>query len=119
MTPVLYGLPNCDTCRKARQWLDREGVAHTFVDYRQQPIPGDTLKAWAAQVGWDKLINRSGTTWRNLLPNRKNPGTDAEYVLLVRDHPSLLRRPLAVIGDELLVGFTGGLYEKRFRVAKA
>ena len=116
---VLYGLTNCDTCKKARKWLEREGVAHQFIDYKREPIPGDTLKAWSKQVGWDMLINRSGTTWRDLLPNRKNPQTDAEYVLLVREYPSLVRRPVAMIDGEVMVGFTGGLYEKRFLAAKA
>lgn len=112
--PTLYGLDGCDTCKKARKWLEREGVAHEFVDYRKQPLSASQLKSWAAQLGWDKLINRSGTTWRGLPPNRKAPGTDAEYVLLVREYPSLVRRPVAVIGDALLVGFTNGLYEKQF-----
>ena len=113
--PILYGLTNCDTCKKARKWLEREGVAHQFIDYQLNPIPGDALKAWAKQIGWDKLINRSGTTWRGLPPNRKDPQTDAEYVLLVREYPSLVRRPVALIDGEVTVGFTGGLYEKRFR----
>ena len=112
--PTLYGLDGCDTCKKARKWLEREGVAHAFIDYRKQPLSAPQLKSWAAQLGWDKLINRSGTTWRGLPPNRKAPGTDAEYVLLVREYPSLVRRPVAVIGDALLVGFTNGLYEKQF-----
>jgi len=111
---VLYGLDGCDTCKKARKWLEREKIAHVFIDYKKQPVTGPMLKAWAAQVGWDRLINRSGTTWRGLPPNRKAPGTDAEYVLLVREYPSLVRRPMAVIGDALLVGFTNGLYEKQF-----
>lgn len=113
--PILYGLSNCDTCKKARKWLEREGVAHQFIDYKLNPVPGDTLKAWAAQLGWAQLINRSGTTWRGLPANRKDPQSDAEYVLLVREYPSLVRRPVALIGSELMVGFSGGLYEKRFR----
>lgn len=117
--PILYGLTNCDTCKKARNWLEREGVAYRFVDYKLNPIPGDALKAWAKQVGWDRLINRSGTTWRGLPPNRKNPQSDPEYVLLVREYPSLVRRPIAMVDDEILVGFTGGMYEKRFRVPGA
>ena len=112
--PILYGLTNCDTSKKARKWMERSGVAHQFVDYKLHPIPGDALKAWAAAVGWDKLINRSGTTWRGLPANRKEPGSDAEYVLLVREYPSIVRRPIAAIGGDIVVGFTNGLYEKRF-----
>ncbi len=113
-TPILHGLDNCDTCKKARKWLQVAGVEHQFIDYRKLPIPGATLKAWAAKLGWDVLINRSGTTWRALLPNRKNPGTDAEYVLLVRENPGLVRRPVVVIDDQVHVGFTHGMFEKLF-----
>jgi Spx/MgsR family transcriptional regulator len=113
-TPILYGLDNCDTCKKARKWLQQAAVAHQFIDYRKQPVPGDVLKSWAVKLGWEALINRSGTTWRALLPNRKNPGTDAEYVLLVRENPSLVRRPITVIGDAVHIGFTHGLFEKLF-----
>jgi Spx/MgsR family transcriptional regulator len=113
--PILYGLTSCDTCRKARKWLDREGVAYQFVDYREHAIPGEALKAWAKQIGWDKLINRSSTTWRELSPNRKDPQSDAEYVLLVREYPALVRRPVALLGSEVMIGFSGGQYEKRFR----
>ena len=117
--PILYGLESCDTCKKARKWLTREKVAHEFFDYRQHPLSANMLKSWAAQLGWDKLINRSGTTWRALPPNRKSPGTDAEYILLVREYPSLVRRPVTVIGERLLVGFTNGLYEKQFQTDAA
>ena len=112
------GPPDLLRRKKARKWLEREGVAHQFIDYKLNPIPGDALKAWAKQVGWDKLINRSGTTWRGLPPNRKDPQSDAEYVLLVREYPSLVRRPVALIDGEVMVGFTGGLYEKRFLTTK-
>lgn len=113
-TPILYGLDNCDTCKKARKWLQQAAVAHQFIDYRKSPLPADLLKASASKLGWDALINRSGTTWRNLLPNKKNPGSDAEYVLLVRENPSLVRRPLIVIGDGLHLGFSHGMFEKLF-----
>jgi Spx/MgsR family transcriptional regulator len=112
--PILYGLDNCDTCKKARKWLQQAGVAHEFIDYRKTPVSGETLKSWAAQLGWDAMINRSGTTWRGLLPNRKNPGSDPEYVLLVRENPSLVRRPVTVIGDQVHLGFSHGMFEKLF-----
>jgi glutaredoxin len=73
--PILYGLDNCDTCRKARNWLKRAGVEHEFVDYRERRIEPATLKAWAQQLGgWDKLVNKASTTWRNLPEGRKTPG---------------------------------------------
>jgi Spx/MgsR family transcriptional regulator len=112
MSVILYGLDNCDTCRKARNWLDRHGIAHSFIDYRAQRPEPDTLRDWARQIGgWDKLVNKSGPTWRNLLPQRKNPAADAEWTLLIREHPPLLRRPLVLRGDALLgVGFNERLF---------
>jgi Spx/MgsR family transcriptional regulator len=113
-TPILYGLDNCDTCRKARKWLQQAGIAHEFIDYRKTPIAGSMLRDWGARLGWQNLINRSGTTWRALLPNRKNPQSDPEHVLLVRENPSLVRRPVMLIGDEIHLGFSHGMYEKIF-----
>ena len=113
---TLYGLPTCDTCRKARSWLDRFGVAHAFVDYRAEPVPAATLKDWAKQLGgWEKLVNKSSTTWRNLLPQRKDPCSDPEWTLLLKEHPALIRRPVAV-GDqgEASVGFSDNGFKKRF-----
>ncbi|HEX7342175.1 MAG TPA: arsenate reductase [Rhodanobacteraceae bacterium] len=116
MSVTLYGLPNCDTCRKARNWLKRFDVEHAFVDYRAQPVAPATLKAWAAQVGgWEKLVNKSSTTWRNLLPQRKNPGSDPEWTLLLREYPALVRRPVVVTDDgSISVGFSDNGFKKLF-----
>ena len=111
----VYGLAQCDSCRKARKWLDRFGVAHEFIDYRAQPIAGDVLKSWAAAVGWDAIINRGSTTWRSLPPVRKQASSDAEWVLLLRDHPALLKRPVVVSDDGVpAFGFAANAYERRF-----
>ncbi|HEX7339542.1 MAG TPA: Spx/MgsR family RNA polymerase-binding regulatory protein [Rhodanobacteraceae bacterium] len=113
--PVLYGLPNCDTCRKARNWLKRFDIDHEFVDYRANPVAPATLVAWAGALGgWDKLVNKSSTTWRNLLPQRKNPGTDAEWKLLIREYPALVRRPVVVRDDAVSVGFSDNGFKKLF-----
>jgi len=97
---TLFGLDNCDTCRKARNWLTRSGIAHAFVDYRAQPQAPATLVEWKEQVGgWDLLVNKSSTTWRNLSPHRKAPGSDAEWKLLLREYPQLIRRPVPSARD--------------------
>ena len=115
---TLYGLPNCDTCRKARNWLDRFQVEYRFVDYRANPTPAATLKHWAAELGgWEKLVNKSSTTWRNLLPQRKQPGpgSDPEWTLLLKEYPALIRRPVVVLGDgTVTVGFTDNGFKKLF-----
>ena len=96
----IYGLEKCSTCEKTRNWLDRKKIAHAFVDYREQRIDAATLKTWAKAVGgWEKLVNRAGMTWRNLLPARKSPGSDAEWLLLIKEYPALVRRPVAVLRE--------------------
>lgn len=118
MSVRLYGLGNCDTCRKARKWLDRFEIAHEFIDYREQRIEPATLKAWAEQLGgWDALINRASTTWRNLLPTRKSPASDPEWQLLLKEYPQLIKRPVTVTPDGVVsVGFKDAIYKKRFNV---
>jgi len=116
MDTILYGLKACDTCRKARKWLDRFGIAHTFVDYRDERPSPHTLVAWAAQLGgFDAMVNKSSTTWRGLPPNRKAPGSEAEWKLLLREHPQLLRRPVVVTADGTVSqGFSDNGFKKRF-----
>ena len=115
MTITVYGLPTCDTCKKARNWLARFDVPHEFVDYRANPVPAATLKIWAEKVGgWEKLVNKASTTWRTLLPQRKDPRTDPEWTLLLKEYPALIKRPVVVEGDEVSVGFTDNGFKKRF-----
>lgn len=119
MATTLYGLNNCDTCRKARKWLDRFKVPYTFIDYRDNPQSPDTLTVWKDALGaWEAMINKSSTTWRNLPPNRKTPGSDAEWKLLLREHPQLIRRPLVVTEEGTVCqGFSDNGFKQRFGVA--
>lgn len=113
---TLYGLSNCDTCRKARNWLDRFDIAHEFVDYREQRIEPARLTAWAEQLGgFDALINRASTTWRSLPDARKTPGSTPEWLLLLREHPALVKRPVLLTADGVVsVGFNDKRYKQRF-----
>ena len=115
---VLYGLDNCDTCKKARNWLQRAGVAHGFVDYRANRVAPETLKAWAKQLGgWDRLINKASTTWRTLPDARKTPGSDPEWTLLIKEYPALVKRPVVVKDDGAVsVGFTDNGFKALFGV---
>jgi Spx/MgsR family transcriptional regulator len=117
---TLYGLANCDTCRKARKWLDRFGVAHAFVDYRDVRQSPEMLMQWKDQFGgWDAMVNKSSTTWRNLAPNRKSPASDAEWKLLLKEYPQLIRRPVVVTDDGVVTqGFTDNGFKQRFGVGK-
>ncbi|MBN8728520.1 MAG: Spx/MgsR family RNA polymerase-binding regulatory protein [Xanthomonadales bacterium] len=113
---LLYGLPTCDTCKKARNWLSRFDVPFDFVDYRATPVSAATLQEWAGQLGgWEKLVNKASTTWRNLLPQRKAPASDAEWLLLIKEHPALVRRPVLVTDDgKVSVGFSDNAFKRRF-----
>ncbi|HNV09348.1 MAG: Spx/MgsR family RNA polymerase-binding regulatory protein [Dokdonella sp.] len=115
MAIQMYGLKNCDTCKKARNWLDRHAVEYRFIDYREQPATPEQLKRWAeAAGGFEKLVNRAGTTWRNLPPARKTPGSTPEWTLLIREYPALVRRPVLVMADaSVLVGFAAKSWESR------
>ncbi len=114
-TPIVYGLSKCDTCRKARKWLDRAGIAHQFVDYREHRIPPEALKAWAAQLGgWDQLVNKAGTTWRALPATRRMPESAPEWSLLLREHPALVRRPVLYRDVQVTVGLSEKLYRGLF-----
>lgn len=117
---TVYGLASCDTCRKARNWLQRFGVEISFVDYRENRVPAETLKAWAAQLGgWDKLINKASTTWRQLPEARKSPGSDPEWTLLLKEYPQLVKRPVLVTDDGTVsVGFTDNVWKARFGIRK-
>ncbi len=113
MTATLYGLKNCDTCKKAMKWLDRFGVPYAFVDYRDDRQSPETLEAWAEKAGgWDALINKSSTTWRQLPETRKSPGSDAEWKLLLREYPQLIRRPVVIADDD---GFSQGFSDNGFK----
>ena len=116
MSITLYGLDNCDTCRKARNWLTRFGVPHVFVDYRAQRVAPEMLKDWAAQLGgWDKLVNRASTTWRTLPEPRKTPRSDPEWTLLIKEYPALVKRPVVVREDGAIsVGFTDNGFKQKF-----
>lgn len=102
----VYGLASCDTCRKARKWLAAEGVRHEFHDIRKASLDSKVIAAWAGKAGWETLLNRRGTTWRGL-PVQDREGVDeAGAVRLMTAHPALIKRPVFVMGNDVLVGFT-------------
>ena len=115
---TLHGIRNCDTMKKARSWLDAAGIAYRFHDYKLEGLPAQTLDAWIAQVGWERLVNRSGTTFRKVVPEAERSALDAVQARrLMLAHPSMVRRPVLAVGDRLLVGFDAGAYEQAFAAA--
>ena len=104
---IVYGIPNCDTVKKARTWLTAQGLEHTFHDFKKQGVPAGKLPAWAAAVGWDKLLNRQGTTWRKLdSAAQASAATPLGAQKLATDHPSVIKRPVAEWPDGFVtIGF--------------
>ena len=113
MTITIYGIKACDTMKKARAWLDGQGLAYAFHDYKTQGIDRARLEAWAGQVGWESLLNRAGTTFRKLADADKEGIDEAKAITLMLAHPSLIKRPVLETGDAPIVGFKPELYAAR------
>lgn len=103
---ILYGIPNCDTVKKARAWLVSQGLAYSFHDFKKAGVPPERLAAWEAALGWQKLLNRQGTTWRKLDAAVQAGVTDAASAqALMRAQPSVIKRPVVEWGHDTTVGF--------------
>ncbi len=111
MDPVLYGIPNCDSIKKARKWLERRAVNYAFHDYKKAGITEEKLRAWSGEVGWEVLLNKRGTTFRELPDEMKADVDEDIAVALMLSHPSMIKRPVLESEGQLLVGFKGGEYE--------
>jgi Spx/MgsR family transcriptional regulator len=108
---TLYGIPNCDTVKKARAWLTAQGLTYEFHDFKKAGVPADQLAAWESELGWQKLLNRQGTTWRKLDPQEQASAVDAASAqALMRAHPSLIKRPVVVWGSRTTVGFESAVW---------
>ncbi|MBM3363525.1 MAG: arsenate reductase [Betaproteobacteria bacterium] len=103
----LYGIPNCDTVKQARLWLNQAGLTHTFHDFKKTGVAAELLEHWAGLVGWERLLNRRGSTWRQLSPATQQAASDETSALaLMRARPSLIKRPVASWPDgTVTVGF--------------
>ena len=114
-TPVLHGIPNCDTVKRARAWLAERGVACTFHDFAKAGVPADRLPAWVQACGWETVLNRKGTTWRKLDDARRAAVVDAaSAVAVMQAHPSCIKRPVVDWGDgRVSVGFDAADWARR------
>lgn len=112
---TVHGIPNCDTVKKARAWLTERGVEHTFHDFRKQGVPEAGLDRWLAAVGWEKVINRKGTTWRQLDEATRARVTDAASArALALANPSVIKRPVVQWADgAITVGFDAADWPQR------
>jgi Spx/MgsR family transcriptional regulator len=111
---TIYGLKTCDTTRAARKWLDAAGVAYTFHDVREDGLTNALVERWVKQLGWEKVLNKSSTTWREL-PEAEKAGVDAKKaVTLLLAHPTLVKRPVLDRDGGLMLGFRPAAYGELF-----
>lgn len=109
---TLYGIPNCSTVKKARTWLEERGLAYTFHDFKKEGVPDAALEDWVRSQGWEKLVNRAGTTWRKLEPAAQATIVDAPRAkALMQALPSVIKRPVVRWPDgRITVGFNDDLF---------
>ncbi len=108
---VLYGIKNCDTVKKAKTWLDNNGTAYQFHDYRVDGLSSELLKRFAAGLGWEAMLNRSSTSWRKLSAEQQSDLNEAKALQLMLEIPTLIKRPILDTGNKLLLGFKPDTYQ--------
>ena len=111
---TLYGIPNCDTVKKARTWLDQNNVEHQFHDFRKDGVDAAQVKQWIADLGVDTLINKRSTSWKALTDEQKSSLNESTALELILESPTLIKRPLLDKDGELQVGFKAATYETTF-----
>lgn len=102
---TVYGIPNCDKVRAARKWLESEGIAHDFHDFRKDGIVQNILFDWTRELGWDALLNNRSRTWREIPESERADIDEARAVALMVAHPTLIKRPVIDLGRRRIVGF--------------
>jgi len=115
VTTTIYGIKACDTMKKARSWLDDHGVKYAFHDYKASGIDAESLARWSKKVGWEVLLNRSGTTFRKLPEAQKADLDERKALALMIAQPSMIKRPVLEMGARILVGFKPEIYAKEVR----
>lgn len=118
---TMYGIANCDTIKKAKKWLDTKEIAFTFHDYKKQGVDDqvfiDSLKQAIEQAGLETVVNKRGTTYRKLSEEQKSSINDSTAIDILREHPSMIKRPMLVHEGEIIVGFKDSAYAEFFKLA--
>lgn len=114
MTATLYGIKNCDTVRRARKWLEERDIDYRFHDFRGDGLDRQLLQHWMEKLGWEALINKRSATWKTLSATQREQLTTATAVTTLLTHPTLIKRPVLVTGEEMLVGFDEKQYQTLF-----
>ncbi len=114
MAVTIYGIANCDTVKKARKWLDAHDIAHGFHDFRADGLAREQVETWIGEIGWETLVNRRSSSWRELDQGLKDELDNASAVDLIMNAPTLIKRPLTDTGSARYVGFSDKAYAEIF-----
>jgi len=114
----VYGIKNCDTMKKAFAWLEANGVAYEFVDYKKAGVAASQLPDWNRRAGWEQLLNTRGMMWKRLSDEERADVDEDKALALMADYPTLIKRPVADGGAQLLVGFDPEVYGATFGVGR-
>lgn len=112
--PIMYGIANCDTIKKARNWLQQKGIDYQFHDYKKQAVSENLLQRWIADLGWEQLINKRGTSWRKLDESTRESMDDTKAIATMLDNPSIIKRPLIEYQSQRILGFNEAEYNRVF-----
>ena len=112
---TLYGIPNCDTVRKTRKWLKEREISHTFHDFRKDGLNPAQLRDWVAELGWETLVNKRGTTRRQLPEETRNSMDETLALAVMEDQPAIIKRPVLDLGTRRVVGFKADDYTQIFQ----
>ncbi|OOZ34753.1 ArsC family reductase [Solemya velesiana gill symbiont] len=110
----IYGIPNCDTMKKARKWLEANGVEYEFHDFKKLGLDENRLRGWVKELGWETLLNRRGMIWRKLSDEVKNNIDEASAIRVMLETPSIIKRPVLDLGDHRIVGYSEKQYSELF-----
>ena len=111
---ILYGISNCDTVKKAKNWLELNNIDYKFHDFRKQGLEPEIIKSWLTQISWDKLLNKRSTTWRNLEPEVQQSVNAENIIQLLAENPTLIKRPVLNVNGIINVGFNADTYQGIF-----
>ena len=112
---ILYGISDCDTVKKAKNWLETNQLEYSFHDFRKQGLEPDIIQGWLTQIAWDKLLNKRSTTWRNLEPEVQQSVNAENIIHLLVENPTLIKRPVLKVNGIINVGFNIDTYKGLFK----
>lgn len=113
---TVFGIKNCDTIKKARNWLTDQGIEYQFHDFRANGIDRDRIETWIQQAGWETVLNRRGTTWRKLDAAIRDTVNRDNVAALLAEHPAMIKRPVLDIDGDISIGFKPDLYQSIFNL---